>query len=47
VQPFGGGTHAAVQRNLHEHLELARTDVDHRPILSARLIGSITYFKFS
>ncbi len=35
VQPLGGGAHAAVQRNLHEHIELARTDIDHQPILSA------------
>ena len=47
VQALGGGTHAAVQRDLHEHVQLARTDVDHQPILSAFLIRPITYFKFS
>jgi hypothetical protein len=47
MQPLGGGTHAAVQRNLHEHVQLARADVHHWPILSAFLICPITYFKFS
>src|SRR3546814_16511086 len=33
VQAFGGGTHAAMQRDLHEHVQLARADVDHQSIL--------------
>ena len=33
MQPLGGGAHAAQQRDLHEHLELARADVVHHSIL--------------
>ena len=38
VQRLGGGAHAAQAGDLHEHLELARADIDHQLIL---LHGSI------